>query len=110
MLNDLRGLVQLGSALAEAGLAKVKDTLTAVVTMGDPEMLTSVIRTEIDQVVGRMGFVREDELAALRRHVERLEAELRERPAAPAESVEPEAAAPKPVVKKRKRPTMDATS
>jgi cell division protein FtsB len=35
-----------------------------------------MIRTEVDKAVGRMGFVREDELAALRRHVQRLEGEI----------------------------------
>ena len=44
-----------------------------------------VRRHELDQMVGRMGFVREDELAALRRHVERLEQQLQDQsPAAPA--------------------------
>ncbi len=32
-----------------------------------------MIRTEVDRAVGRLGFVREDELAALRARVERLE-------------------------------------
>lgn len=40
-------------------------------------MLIGLIRTEVDRTVGRMGFVREDELAALRRQVQRLEEELR---------------------------------
>jgi hypothetical protein len=45
------------------------------------EMLIGLIRTEVDRAAGRMGFVREEELAAVRRHVSRLEdqmAELRE--------------------------------
>jgi hypothetical protein len=45
------------------------------------EMLVGLIRTEVDRAAGRMGFVREEELAAVRRHVSRLEdqmAELRE--------------------------------
>ncbi|MCX6433011.1 MAG: hypothetical protein NTX29_09535, partial [Actinobacteria bacterium] len=40
------------------------------------EMLVGMIRAEVDRAVGRMGFVREDELAALRRHVQRLEKQL----------------------------------
>jgi len=40
-------------------------------------MLVSLIRTEVDKAVGRMGFVREDELAALRARVDGLEAKLR---------------------------------
>lgn len=40
------------------------------------ESLTSVIRGEIDRTAGRLGFVREEELAAVRRHVARLEGQL----------------------------------
>jgi polyhydroxyalkanoate synthesis regulator phasin len=40
------------------------------------EMLTGLIRTEVDRTAGRMGFVREEELAAVRRHVSRLETQL----------------------------------
>lgn len=40
------------------------------------EVLVGMIRAEVDRAVGRMGFVREDELAALRRHVQRLEKQL----------------------------------
>jgi hypothetical protein len=40
------------------------------------EMLVGMIRAEVDRAVGRMGFVREDELAALRRHVQRLEKQI----------------------------------
>jgi hypothetical protein len=68
-----------------------------------------MIRSEVDKAVGRMGFVREDELAALRRHVQRLElevgdmrAELSNRPQAPildnadiVDDVESKVAAPK---------------
>ena len=39
------------------------------------ELLIGLIRTEIDRAVGRMGFVREEELAAVRNHVARLEAQ-----------------------------------
>jgi hypothetical protein len=57
-------------------------------------MLVSMIRSEVDRAVGRMGFVREDELAALRRHVQRLEQQLDElrgqsRPSGAGEKVEP---------------------
>ncbi len=40
------------------------------------EMLVGLIRTEVDRAAGRMGFVREEELAAVRRHVARLETQL----------------------------------
>jgi hypothetical protein len=57
-------------------------------------MLTGMIRAEVDRAVGRMGFVREDELAALRRHVQRLEKQLADLQ----ETVANEPAPPVPVV------------
>jgi hypothetical protein len=36
------------------------------------------VRTEVDRAAGRLGFVREEELAAVRRHVSRLETQLAE--------------------------------
>jgi len=50
------------------------------------ELLTGLIRTEVDRSAGRMGFVREEELAAVRRHIARLEnqiADMRTAVAAP---------------------------
>jgi polyhydroxyalkanoate synthesis regulator phasin len=41
------------------------------------DLLIGLIRTEIDRTVGRMGFVREEELAAVRSHVHRLEAQIK---------------------------------
>jgi len=40
------------------------------------ELLTGLIRTEVDRTAGRMGFVREEELAAVRRHIGRLENQI----------------------------------
>ncbi len=42
------------------------------------EMLTGLVRAEVDRAAGRLGFVREEELAAVRRHVSRLETQLAE--------------------------------
>jgi hypothetical protein len=42
------------------------------------EMLVGLVRTEVDRAAGRLGFVREEELAAVRRHVSRLESQLGE--------------------------------
>ncbi len=114
MLPDLRGTVQLAGALAQAGVAKALEVVGAVGAMNDKDAVVSLVRSEIDQVVGRMGFVREDELAALRRHVERLEHELHEARAteqlAPSRKAAAAAApeSPKPVVKRRKRPAAEA--
>jgi hypothetical protein len=42
------------------------------------ELLTGLVRTEVDRAAGLLGFVREEELAAVRRHVSRLETQLAE--------------------------------
>lgn len=53
------------------------------------EALTQLVRAEVDRAVARLGFVREDELAALRRHVERLESQVSGLATAPAGQAEP---------------------
>ena len=106
MLDDLRSYLQMASGLTEATTAKAKEAVMGLLSTGmsltskavpAPEMmgqvqeladdlvatsknnrdvLTGMIRAEVDRAVGRMGFVREDELAALRRHVQRLERQI----------------------------------
>jgi polyhydroxyalkanoate synthesis regulator phasin len=106
VLDDLRNYLQLASGLTEATASKAKDAVTGLLAHGvtlsskaipapemmgqvqeladdlmatsrnNREMLVGMIRAEVDRNVGRMGFVREDELAALRRHVQRLEKQL----------------------------------
>jgi polyhydroxyalkanoate synthesis regulator phasin len=106
MVDDLRNYLQMAAGLTEATTSKAKDVVAVLLSQGmslssrampAPEMmgqvqeladnlvttskdnreaLVGMIRTEVDRAVGRMGFVREDELAALRRHVERLETQL----------------------------------
>ena len=105
MLDDIRGYLQMASGLTEVTAAKAREIAMALVgqglnlstkapdvvgqvqeladdlvatSKGNRDLLTGMIRTEVDKAVGRMGFVREDELAALRRHVQRLEFELGE--------------------------------
>lgn len=103
MLDDIRGYLQMASGLTEVTAAKAREIALALVSQGmnlgtkapdvvgqvqeladdlmatskgNRDLLTNMIRSEVDKAVGRMGFVREDELAALRRHVQRLENEL----------------------------------
>ncbi len=105
MLDDIRGYLQMASGLTEVTAAKAREIAMALVgqgmnlstkapdvvgqvqeladdlvatSKGNRDLLTGMIRTEVDKAVGRMGFVREDELAALRRHVQRLESEIGE--------------------------------
>lgn len=125
MLDALRSYAALAGGLTEATTAKARDVaaalleqamsltgkgtdLTGTVTdLADDllaagkenrEALTQLVRAEVDRAIGRVGFVREDELAALRRHVQRLESELGElrggEPAAPPDA--PVAPAPGP--------------
>ncbi len=106
MLDDLRTYLQMASGLTEGTTAKARDAVTGLLAQGlslttrampapetvgqvqaladdlmatsrsNREMLVGMIRAEVDRAVGRMGFVREDELAALRRHVQRLERQI----------------------------------
>jgi polyhydroxyalkanoate synthesis regulator phasin len=103
MLDEIRGYLQMASGLTEVTAAKAREIAMALVgqgmnlgtkapdvvgqvqeladdlmatSKGNRDLLTNMIRSEVDKAVGRMGFVREDELAALRRHVQRLESEL----------------------------------
>lgn len=106
MLDDLRNYLQLASGVTEATTSKAREAVAGLLSQGlslssrampapemmgqvqeladdlvttsrnNREMLVGMIRAEVDRAVGRMGFVREDELAALRRHVQRLEKQL----------------------------------
>lgn len=103
MIDALRAYLQLASGLAEVSAAKAKEAAALIVTQGaevtkspdtvtsgistmaedfveqsrtNSEILLGLIKTEVDRAVGRMGFVREEELAAVRRHVQRLENQL----------------------------------
>jgi polyhydroxyalkanoate synthesis regulator phasin len=153
-VDDLRNYLQMAAGLTEATTSKAKDVVTILVSQGmslsskampapemmgqvqdladnlvttskdNREVLVGLIRSEVDKAVGRMGFVREDELAALRRHVERLEKQLADvraaaygesKPAAtwpatpapaapePAAHTTPEASDDVPVKKKKKK-------
>ena len=100
MMDALKGYVQLATGLTEVTAAKARDAASALVNQGmqwtgmssdamesvqdiaddllvtsqqNREALMEMIRTEVDRAVGRLGFVREDEIAALRARVERLE-------------------------------------
>jgi len=103
MLEDIRGYLQIVTGLSEITAVKAREIALVLIGQGmslttkapdvvgqvqeladdlmatskdNRDLLTGMIRTEVDKAVGRMGFVREDELAALRRHVQRLEDEL----------------------------------
>ena len=103
-LGPLKNYVELASGLTEVTANKAKDAAMALIAQGlalgtkqpadvaatvqqaaddlmalsktNRDMLIDMIRTEVDKAVGRMGFVREDELAAVRARVEKLEKEI----------------------------------
>ena len=105
MLNDLRAYLQLANGLSDVTKATAKEIAMELVSQGialstkapdikgqvqeltdellstsrnNREMLIGLVTSEVDRAVSRMGFVREDELAAVRRHVQRLEKEIAE--------------------------------
>jgi len=58
-----------------SSVAQAADDLMAQ-SKTNRDLLIGLIRTEVDKAIVRVGFVREDELAALRARVEKLEAHL----------------------------------
>ena len=62
---------------AAGQVAKLADDLVET-SEQNRELIVGLVRTEVDRAAGRMGFVREEELAAVRRHVSRLESSLAE--------------------------------
>ena len=112
MIDSLRTYVTLVTGVTEATAAKAKEVASGLLDQGfarvsgtesvqaladdvlsaseaNRAMLVELIRSEIDKAAARVGFVREDELAALRARVERLE---RGSVADAAQSAAPEAA------------------
>ncbi|MBI1350664.1 MAG: polyhydroxyalkanoate synthesis protein PhaF [Actinomycetales bacterium] len=140
MLDDLRTYLQMASGLTEATTSKARDVISGLISTGlslstkampAPEMmgqvqeladdlvatsknnrdvLTGMIRSEVDKAVGRMGFVREEELAALRRHVQRLEQQVHELAAAARQEAAPEEAAPEEAAPEEAAPAADPES
>lgn len=101
VLDVIKGYLQVAEGLSDVALQRVKELAEALTTQGmeataksteqmqslsdevmeagrtNVDMLTGLVRTEVDRAVARMGFVREEELAAVRGHVQRLEEQLR---------------------------------
>jgi polyhydroxyalkanoate synthesis regulator phasin len=64
MFDELRGYVQLASGVTEMTTARAR------------ELLNGLVSTEVDRAISRFRFAREDDVIALRRQVERLNAEV----------------------------------
>ena len=83
LAGDLDAVVPGKDAAADAARSvgtQVQDLADDIVSQAtaNRELLIGLIRTEVDRAAGRLGFVREEELAAVRRHVQRLEDQLGE--------------------------------
>ena len=106
MLDAFKSYLFMASGIAEAGLAKAREVAEDVMNNGlssgvkapeqfaeqfqliaedlidqsrtNRELVVGLVRTEVERAVGRIGFVREEELAAVRAHVDRLEVQLRD--------------------------------
>ncbi len=122
-LGPLKNYVELASGLTEVTATKAKEAAMALIAQGmslgtkqpadmaasvqqaaddlvalsktNRDMLVEMIRTEVDKAVGRIGFVREDELAAVRARVDKLEKVI-------ASQTMSEMSEPAPAVKKKK--------
>jgi hypothetical protein len=100
-LATLRNYLEMATGLTEATAAKAMEVAGSLIAQGmslgtkqpadmassvaqaaddlmaqsktNRDLLIGLIRTEVDKAIGRVGFVREDELAALRARVEKVE-------------------------------------
>lgn len=100
-LTTVRNYLEMATGLTEATAAKAMEVAGSLIAQGmslgtkqpadlassvaqaaddlmaqsktNRDLLVSLIRTEVDKAIGRVGFVREDELAALRARVEKVE-------------------------------------
>ena len=103
-LSTLRNYLEMATGLTEATAAKAMEVAGSLIAQGmslgtkqpadmassvaqaaddlmaqsktNRDLLIGLIRTEVDKAIGRVGFVREDELAALRARVEKVESQL----------------------------------
>jgi polyhydroxyalkanoate synthesis regulator phasin len=68
-----------GDAVGDAvdqGVQAATTTGEQVAALLSPEQVRALVREEVDRVVRRLGFAREDELSSLRREVGRLEQQV----------------------------------
>jgi polyhydroxyalkanoate synthesis regulator phasin len=64
-----------GDAVGQ-GIQVAADTGEQVAALMSPDQVRALVREEVDRVVRRLGFAREDEVASLRREVGRLEQQV----------------------------------
>jgi hypothetical protein len=64
------------SDVVDQGVQAATSTGEQVAALLSPDQVRALVREEVDRVVRRLGFAREDELASLRREVGRLEQQV----------------------------------
>ena len=97
-MAGVRPYIQLASGLLEMSAAKAAELAQGIWTQGgdavgdvvgsavdqggqvaavlSPDQVRGLVRDEVDRMVKRLGFAREDEMASLRREVNRLEQQV----------------------------------
>jgi polyhydroxyalkanoate synthesis regulator phasin len=103
-LSTVRNYLEMATGLTEATAAKAMEVAGSLIAQGmslgtkqpadmassvaqaaddlmaqsktNRDLLIGLIRTEVDKAISRVGFVREDELAALRARLERVESQI----------------------------------
>jgi polyhydroxyalkanoate synthesis regulator phasin len=71
-----QGLWAQGGDVVDTGVRTAVQTGDQVSALLSPDQVRGLVREEVDRVVRRLGFAREDELASLRREVGRLEQQV----------------------------------
>lgn len=71
-----QGLWSQGGDVVDSGVRTVTQTGEQVSALLSPEQVRQLVRDEVERVVRRLGFAREDEVASLRREVGRLEKQV----------------------------------
>lgn len=73
-----QGLWTQGGDAVDQGVQVASQTGEQVAALLSPDQVRALVREEVDRVVRRLGFAREDEVASLRREVGRLEQQVAE--------------------------------
>lgn len=73
-----QGLWAQGGDVVDQGVDAASQTGEQVAALLSPDQVRALVREEVDRVVRRLGFAREDEVASLRREVGRLEQQVAE--------------------------------
>jgi polyhydroxyalkanoate synthesis regulator phasin len=71
-----QGLWTQGGDVVDGGVRTATETGEQVAALLSPEQVRALVRDEVERIVRRLGFARDDEVASLRREVGRLEQQV----------------------------------